>query len=172
MTRFLKYYWLYIVISLSSILGDTTPVLIMRGWLAKIGFKKVGANFQLSSGCKFPYSSGITIGNNVFVANYCWFQGSGDIIIEDEVMIGPFCVLSTNNHTSVQSSPESNKSYRFGSASRKPIIIRRGSWLGSHVVVTAGVEIGKGARIAAGSIITRNVPDGCTMAGVPGRIIT
>jgi maltose O-acetyltransferase len=108
---------------------------------------------------------GIDIGNNVYIANYCWCQGSGNIVIEDEVVIGPFCVLSTNNRTNV------NGSYRFGPASRKPIIIKKGVWLGSHVVVTAGVCIGEGSKIGAGAVVTKDVPPGRTVVGIPGKVI-
>jgi acetyltransferase-like isoleucine patch superfamily enzyme len=164
--RYIKYMWLYLVFILTGWMGDLVPALCVRGWLATPSFGKVGKNLQLASGSRFPYNTGIEIGNNVYIANYCWLQGSGGIKIKDEVIIGPFVAISSNNHT------RKNDSYRYGPPSRAQVVIGRGVWIGSHAVITPGVTIGDGACVAAGAVVTMDVPPHTTVAGVPARMIT
>jgi len=92
-------------------------------------------------------------------------QGIGGIVLGDEVMLGPYTVLATNNHTC------KGGSYRFGAGSPAPIRIGRGCWTGAHVVVTAGVSIGDGTAVAAGAVVTHDVPSDVVAAGVPARVI-
>ena len=52
-----------------------------------------------------------------------------------------------------------------------PIHIGKSVWLGSHVTVLPGITIGDGAIVAAGAVVTKDVPAGTTVAGVPAQII-
>ena len=53
----------------------------------------------------------------------------------------------------------------------KPIKIGKDCWLGGGVIVLAGVEIGDGTTIGAGSVVTKNIPKNCVAAGSPCRVI-
>ena len=52
-----------------------------------------------------------------------------------------------------------------------PLIVEDEAWIGAHVVVLAGVRIGRGAVIGAGSVVTRDVPDMAVVAGVPAKLL-
>jgi maltose O-acetyltransferase len=165
MVRILKYLWFRFVMIITGWMPDFIPVLRLRGFLARPAFKKCGYNFQIASGAIIIYTSRISIGNNVFIANYCWIQGVGEVVLEDEAMLGPFTVLASNNHT------KKDGSYRFGPHQRGKITIGHGSWTGAHTVITAGVTIGEGSTVASGAVVTKNVPNNCVVGGVPARII-
>jgi maltose O-acetyltransferase len=68
-------------------------------------------------------------------------------------MLGPYCVLSTANHTRI------GKSFRYGSPRKGSISIGKGSWLGAHAVVLKNVKIGSGCVVAANTIVNIEVPD-------------
>ena len=53
----------------------------------------------------------------------------------------------------------------------KPIVVKRNAWLGANVTVLAGVTIGENAIVAAGSVVTKDVPDNMVVAGSPARVI-
>jgi maltose O-acetyltransferase len=165
MKRLIKDLWFQFVMRLTAWIPDVTPVKRFRGFLARPAFKKCGRNFQISSGTVIGSTSNMIIGNDVFIGNYCWFQGFGGIILEDEAMLGPFTCLATNNHT------RKNRSWRYADGECAPIILKRGSWTGAHVVVIAGVTIGEGSAIGAGAVVTSDVPPDTIVAGVPARII-
>ena len=105
----------------------------------------------------------VKIGRNVMIMNNCLMMARGGITIEDGVFIGPHCVLATEYH------PEEPS--RRHQLLTKPIVIRRNAWLGADVKVLAGVTIGQDAIVAAGSVVTRDVPAGTVVAGSPARII-
>ena len=151
--------------AITSWMLDFTPVLRLRGFLLKPAFKKCGKNLQIASGTMINWSSNISIGNDVFIANNCWIQGVGEIELQDQVMLGPFTVLASNNHT------RQNGSYRFGPPQRGRITIKRGTWIGAHSVITCGVSIGKGSAVAANAVVTKDVSDNCVVAGVPAKVI-
>lgn len=102
-------------------------------------------------------------GKNVFVNFGCSFMDRGGITIEDGALIGPQVKLITENH---DEHPE-----RRQHVYSRPIRICRKAWLGAGVTVLPGVRIGENAIVGAGSVVTRDVPDGVIAAGVPARVI-
>ena len=92
----------------------------------------------------------IHIGKNVFINAGCKFQDQGGIYIEDGVLIGHNAVLATINH---MEDPEKRAGMIF-----QPIHIEKKVWLGANVTVLPGVTIGEGSVIAAGAVVTKDVP--------------
>lgn len=72
---------------------------------------------------------------------------------------------------SMAAAPDGDLSLRPPLVSR-PVVIEDDAWIGIGAIVLKGVRIGRGARVAAGSIVTADVPDGCTVAGNPARLTT
>lgn len=102
-------------------------------------------------------------GRNVFVNFNCTFLDRGGITIEDDVFIGPNVNLITENH------PEEPR-LRHNVYAR-PILIRRNAWIGAGAIVLPGVTVGENAIVAAGAVVTKDVPDNAIVAGVPARFI-
>ena len=105
----------------------------------------------------------ITVGKNVFINSGCRFQDQGGIFIGDGTLIGHNVVLATLNHGIV---PEERHDL-FPA----PIHIGKNVWIGANVTVLPGVTIGDNAVIAAGAVVTKDVPANVVVAGVPAKVI-
>ena len=165
MWRIIAYIWFTLVMCVTAILPDVTPVLKLRGMLVRACFRSCGRNFQLAAGVRITFTTRMDIGHDVYIAPGCWIQGVGGVTLGDQVMLGPYTVLASNNHS------KKDGSYRFGEGSAAPITLQRGAWTGAHTVVTAGVTVGAGAALAAGAVAASDVPDHAVVGGVPARII-
>jgi galactoside O-acetyltransferase len=104
------------------------------------------------------------IGRKVFVNQCCTFYDHGGIDIGDEVMIGPNVSLITSGH------PIEPPRRREG-VTASPIVIGRNVWIAAGVTVIGGVTIGENAVVAAGSVVTRDVPANALVAGNPARVV-
>lgn len=91
----------------------------------------------------------------------------GPIDIGNDVIIAQNVVLSGLNHSYF----EINIPIRLQRCVTSIIIIEDDVWIGANVVVTAGVKIGKHSVVAAGSVVTKSVPESCIVAGSPAKII-
>jgi acetyltransferase-like isoleucine patch superfamily enzyme len=89
------------------------------------------------------------------------------IVIGRGVALAANCSLYPYDHGVAPGTPIREQALE----SRGPIIIDDEAWLGANVTVLSGVRIGKGAVIGAGSVVTRDVPDGCVAVGVPARVV-
>ena len=109
------------------------------------------------------YGASIVIGKNVFINHACTFLDMGGITLEDNVLIGPKVNLITENH------PIEHLNRRALICS--PILIKRNAWIGAAATILPGVTIGQDAVVAAGAVVTKDVPDKMVVAGVPAKII-
>ncbi|SMC61609.1 DapH/DapD/GlmU-related protein [Pedobacter nyackensis] len=105
----------------------------------------------------------ITIGKNVFINHACSFLDMGGITIEDEVLIGPRVNLVTENHPL---DPNDRRTLIT-----KPITIKRRAWIGAGATILPGVTIGENAVVAAGAVVSKDVPDNMIVGGVPASVI-
>ncbi|MCB2192893.1 MAG: sugar O-acetyltransferase [Deltaproteobacteria bacterium] len=109
------------------------------------------------------FGKNITLGKSVFLNTGCTFQDRGGITIGDGTQIGQNVVLSTLNHGF--SPQERHTTFPF------PIVIGKNVWISSNATVVPGVTIGDNAVIAAGAVVTKDVPPNAVVAGVPAKII-
>jgi maltose O-acetyltransferase len=165
--RLLRYDWpLHFVLLLTNWLPDNVVFLRLRGALARPFLGKCGKPLNLGRNVIFHNPSFIHIGDYVHLSYGCMLMATDKILIGDEVMFGPYCVIISGNHTL------RDGSFRFGEAELAPISIAEGSWLGSHVTVTAGANIGSGCLVAAGAVVTQqNYSSHTLIGGVPAREI-
>jgi len=109
------------------------------------------------------YGKHIRIGQNVFINFDCTFLALGGITIEDEVLIGPKVSLVTENHPL---DPKERKGLIA-----KPIIIKKNAWIGANATILPGVTIGENAVVAAGAVVSKDVPDNAIVGGIPAKFI-
>lgn len=105
----------------------------------------------------------ITIGKNVFINHACSFLDLGGIRIEDDVLIGPKVNIVTENHPV---DPAERKSLILAS-----VHIKRNAWIGAGATILPGVTIGENAIVAAGALVTKDVPDNTIAGGVPAKLL-
>jgi acetyltransferase-like isoleucine patch superfamily enzyme len=161
----LKYIWFFGVMKWTGLLPDLKVVMRLRGWLVRPCLMSCGSNLQICSHVIVLSPHRVRIGSNVYMGYGSWIQGHGGVLLEDEVMLGPYTIIASSNHT------KSDGSYRYGSPDAAPVSLLRGSWTGSHVTITGGVEIGEGAACAANSVVTKSVEPHAIVGGVPARVI-
>ena len=112
----------------------------------------------------FDYGHLTTIGRGTFVNHGCYFMDGGGITIGENVFVGPFTGFYTATH------PTDYARRNAGLEWAKPITVGDNCWFGANCSVMPGVTIGSGCVIAAGSVITEDIPDNCMAAGVPAVV--
>ncbi|MCW3076286.1 MAG: acetyltransferase [Bacteroidetes bacterium] len=105
----------------------------------------------------------ISLGKNVFINHACSFLDMGGITIEDNVLIGPKVNLVTENHPI---GPQNRKDLIC-----KPIIIKKNAWIGAAVTILPGVTVGENSIVAAGAVVSKDVPANTIVGGVPAKFI-
>lgn len=109
------------------------------------------------------YGKHTKIGKNVFINFDCIFLDLGGITIEDGVLIAPKVSLLSEGHPI---SPEDRHSLL-----PKPILIKRNAWIGAGATILQGVTIGENSIVAAGSVVSKDVPNNVIVGGTPAKII-
>src|ERR1700743_3578554 len=126
--------------------------------------KKEDKSFLLIPPCYTPGGDEIRVGRNVFVNQNCTFYDLGGLDIADDVMIGPNVSIITTGHPI---EPSQRRAATIG----KPIVIERNVWIAAGATIVGGVTVGENAVVAAGSVVTRDVPPNTLVGGNPARII-
>lgn len=103
------------------------------------------------------------IGKNVFINSDCSFLDMGGITIEDDVLIGPKVSLLTEHHPL---KPSDRK--KLGA---KPIHIERNAWIGAGATILPWVTIGENSVVAAGAVVSKDVPANCVVGGIPAKVL-
>ncbi|WP_260444215.1 sugar O-acetyltransferase [Listeria rocourtiae] len=104
----------------------------------------------------------ITLGKHIFINRNAMFVDLGGITLDDHVLIGPRVNLITVDHLI---EPEKRRGLKT-----KPIHVKRNAWIGAAATILPGVTIGENSIIAAGAIVTKDVPDNVIVVGSPARI--
>lgn len=110
------------------------------------------------------YGNGIILGEKVFINYGCTFLDGGYIRIGKHTLIGPNCQLYTPHHPMDPIERRKESEYAY------PITIGEDCWLGGGVIVCPGVTIGDRCVIAAGSVVTRDIPSDSLAAGNPAIV--
>ena len=138
------------------------PPSIRWRYLRLFGLKIDNAKIFAGS---FIGGKGLAIGQRSFVNYRCFFDTSAPITIGTDVNIGMGCHFVTSTHA-IGSSDR-----RGGQGQSSPIVVGDGAWLGAGALVLPGVQVGRGSIVAAGSVVTRDVPDNVLVAGVPAKYV-
>jgi len=109
----------------------------------------------------------IAIGANSYIGHQCVLYGSGEIEIGSDVLIAPRVVITSQQHDFTRPDlPIRLQEQRF-----QRIVIGNDVWIGAGAIVLPGVTIGDGAVIAAGAVVSRDVPPRAVAMGVPARVL-
>lgn len=128
-------------------------------------FCHVQKNAKIGENCSFGQN--VNIANDVVIGNGCRVQNNVSIYsgveLEDDVFCGPSMVF-TNDLTPRASYPKGSENY-------EKTMIRQGASIGANATIVCGHEVGAWAMVAAGAVVTKNIPRHALVAGVPARQI-
>ena len=128
-------------------------------------FAHAGENVSIGTNFNCDYGLHISVGKN-FLTNYnVTILDIAPVTIGDYVMIGPNTLISTVGH------PLSPMGRREHLGVAKPVTIGDDVWIGGNVTILPGVSIGNNVIVAAGAVVTKDVPDNCVVGGVPAKVI-
>jgi acetyltransferase-like isoleucine patch superfamily enzyme len=150
-------------IKLSAELNASSDIEQIRDRLSEIIGMPLDKSITVFAPFHTNFGRFIEIGRNVFINHSCSFLDLGGITIEDGVMIGPRVNLISESHP-------------LDPANRKVlvlnrILIKRNAWIGAAATILPGVTIGENSVVAAGAVVSKDVPDNTVVAGIPARII-
>ena len=135
----------------------------VRNLLSRLFGKTVDESFRVFPPFYTDFGKNITVGKNVFINACCHFQDHGGVSLGDGCQIGHNVVFATLNHGLA---PEDRRT-----TYPAPITLGKNVWVGSNSTILQGVTIGDNAVIAAGAVVTKDVPENTIVGGVPARII-
>ncbi len=138
------------------VIGDDTKI-----W----HFCHVQSGARIGRGCSFGQN--VNISNNVIVGDYCKVQNNVSLYegveLEEGVFCGPSCVF-TNDLTPRAKYPKGQEGYR-------KTLVKEGATIGANATIVCGNTVGRFAMVAAGGVVTKDVPDYCIVAGIPAQVI-
>lgn len=135
----------------------------LRALMSELVGYEVDEGFGLFPPIYSDFGRNIKLGRNVFINSGCCFQDQGGIELGDGCMIGHQVVIATLNHDLM---PE-----RRASMIPAKVTLGRNVWVGTHATILPGVTIGDNSVVAAGAVVTKDVPANCVAAGVPARVV-
>lgn len=135
----------------------------IRNLLSQITGTVIDKSTTLFPPLHINYGKHTRIGRNVFINFDCVFLDLGGITIEDNVKIAPKVSLLSEGHP-------------VAPAERTALVtaaihIKKNAWIGAGATILQGVTIGENAIVAAGAVVTRDVPDNVMVAGIPAKYI-
>lgn len=110
-------------------------------------------------------------GNNIHVGEDFLTNYNVTILDIAPVYIGDFCMIGPNTLITTVGHPINPEGRRKKMAQGKPIKIGDDVWIGGNCTILPGITIGNNVIIAAGAVVTKDVPDNCIVGGVPARIM-
>lgn len=138
------------------------------------GGMKVGNNFSLGknsiiecTGVIRELGEELVIGDNVGIAANAFIAMRGKVEIGSNTIFGPNVSIHAENHNF----SDTDKPIKLQGATRKGVKIGEDCWIGSKAVILDGVTIGSHSIIAAGAVVTKDVPEYSIVGGVPAKVI-
>ncbi|NVJ85998.1 MAG: acyltransferase [Algoriphagus sp.] len=126
-----------------------------------MGFK-IGKGSAILMGCKFYCAKGFEMGDSSVINANCILDSRGGLKIGNNVSISEQTILLTADH---------DMNSEFFDGRQEPIFIEDYVWIGTRATVLPGVNIGKGAVVAAGAVVNKSIDAFQVVAGVPAKFI-
>ncbi|HDZ43777.1 hypothetical protein LCGC14_0239280 [marine sediment metagenome] len=154
------------------------PFKSLMGWLWRVGATaaddpyrrlagRIGRGVMLHRPSSFVETDGIDIGDWVYIGPGARMSGSGGLSIGSNIAIGPDVTIFTSSHRY-----DGGDWIPFGpEVDKRPVRIEDHVWIGGRAVILPGVTIGEGAVVAAGAVVTKDVPPSAVVAGNPAAVI-
>ncbi len=129
-------------------------------------FRSCGKEVNVRPNVYFGRGSHISIGNRSMIGADSIVGSAADVTIGDDVMMGPQVLIYTSNHGVELGTP-----MRLQPSENHPVKIGNDVWIGARCIILPGVTIHDGAVVAAGAVVTKDVPPNSIVGGVPARVL-
>lgn len=146
----------------------------IKARLLAASFASCGPGFRIGKGCEIVGNTNIIVGNNVNLGSHaCILTTKAKLILGDDVFFGPHVTIVTGDHrTDILDRPMA----AIGDDEKLPgndqdVVLMGDNWIGSNAVILKGVTVGRGAIVASGAVVNRDVSDFSIVGGVPARVI-
>ncbi|MBY8189925.1 hypothetical protein KW513_16725 [Vibrio fluvialis] len=136
-----------------------------RGFFIKPFFKSSGRRITIKENVEVYRPYNLVVGDNSGFGRNNIIDATGGIIIGSNVRLGPNVMIATMIHATT------GQSINKAAKSTKSVCIGNNVWIGHGVTILPGVNVGDDVIIGAGSVVTKNVPSGTTVVGVPASVI-
>jgi len=156
-TYFLEF-WLLVLRLVGCI-----PFHFVRKIFYLISGVKISWDSTMHIGANFFNPSGITIGQNTIIGDHCFLDGRAPLTIGNHVDIASQVLIYNDEHDI--NSPDFSNSFN-------PVTINDYVFIGPRAIILPGVTIGKGAVVAAGAVVTKNIPEFEVWGGIPAQKIS
>jgi acetyltransferase-like isoleucine patch superfamily enzyme len=140
--------------------GDKGLTIGDYSWIGPMSFLKVSFSFNQPG--KF-----INIGSHVGIGEYAHLGGAGGLEIGNDCIVGPYFSCHPENHQFINQ----DELIRLQGVTRSGIKIGNNCWIGAKVTILDGVTIGENCVIAAGAVVTKDMPANAVIGGVPAKVI-
>ena len=135
-------------------------------WAVEVGNSAIDNHVVLLAVDGAENETRIRIEDSIYINRYTFLDASALIQVETGTMIGPCCYITDHDH-----STDLDKPIRNQDLIAEPVHIKRDAWIGTGAIILKGVTIGPQAVVAAGAVVTKDVPARAIVAGVPAEAI-
>ena len=147
----------------SFLLDRGSRLFIQKDW-------HIGDDVKIATNCALfsresPQAGKLSIGDGTHIGDHTIIDVADDVTLGREVALGPNCVIYSHDHDYQNADGAAWK----GPLVTRPVCIGDGAWVGSGVTILPGVTIGERAVIAAGAVVTKNVPPRAVWGGIPAK---
>ncbi|MCD6734819.1 MAG: acyltransferase [Burkholderiaceae bacterium] len=139
----------------------------LRRWLLPRFFLRFGRSSLVQSGLRVRNPELVSIGNHCNFGPNVFITGGGGVTIGDWVGFGPDVKIWSVNHRF----DDPDRPWQLQGWDQRPVVIEDDVWLGANVFVVPGVSIGRGAIVAACSVVNKSIPAFAVAAGNPVRVV-
>ncbi len=144
-------------------MNRATDPIVIRELLSQITASEIDESVTVFTPLYINYGKHTKMGKNVFINFDCVFLDLGGIVIEDNVQLAPKVSLLSEGH------PVSAEDRH--TLIPKPIHIKKNAWIGAGAIILQGVTIGENSIVAAGAVVSKDVPDNTIVGGIPAKIM-
>ena len=138
------------------------PLHIIRLLVYRLARVKIGRGSRIHMGANFFNPRGITIGNDTIIGNHCFLDGRASLKIGNHIAIASQVLIYNSEHNIHSPNFE---------ATEEPVTIGDYVFIGARATILPGIKIGRGAVVAAGAVVTKDVPPMIMVGGVPAKKI-
>lgn len=144
-----------------------SPSNLARVFALRMMARRVGVNCIVMPGCLINAPANLSLGDSAGIGFRSIINCDADVSIGGRVMMGSDVIIYTSNHIW----DPVGRTYAGQGLDLAPVSIGEDAWIGSRAIILPGVSIGRGVTVAAGAVVTRDVPDYAVVGGVPARVI-